>query len=91
MGLKVLKTATAGTLESSDIMISITPAEKNVIEIESAVGMVFGDTIRTCIEAKLAEMKVQGAKVFAQDKGARDCVINARMETALIRASKESA
>ena len=88
--MKILRTATAGTLESSDVMISITPAGENSIEIESVVGALFGDAIRSCIEAKLREMNVAGARIFAQDKGARDCVISARVETAILRAAKES-
>jgi citrate lyase subunit gamma (acyl carrier protein) len=87
--LKILKTVTAGTLESSDIMISIAPAEQNSIEIESVVGSIFGDAIHNCINAKLAEMGVTGAKIFARDKGARDCVISARVEIAVLRAAKE--
>ena len=87
--MKILRTATAGTLESSDIMISLAPADKTTIEIESVAGAIFGDSIRTCITAKLGEMGVEGVKVFAKDKGARDCVISARVEAAVARASKE--
>jgi citrate lyase subunit gamma (acyl carrier protein) len=88
--LKILQTSTAGTLESSDIMISIAPAEQISIEIESVAGSIFGDAIRDCILAKLTEMGVAGAKIFVRDKGARDCVISARVEIAVLRASRVS-
>jgi citrate lyase subunit gamma (acyl carrier protein) len=84
-----MRTSTAGTLESSDILISLAPAEQLSIEIESAAGSIFGDAIRDCIYAKLAEMGVTGAKIFVRDKGARDCVISARVEAAVLRAAKE--
>ena len=87
--MKILKTATAGTLESSDIMISLAPAEKTSIEIESVTGAIFDEAIRACITAKLGEMGVECVKVFAKDKGARDCVISARVEAAVTRAFKE--
>jgi citrate lyase subunit gamma (acyl carrier protein) len=70
-------------------MISLSPAEQNSIEIESAAGSIFGEAIRMCINAKLAEMGVTGVKIFARDKGARDCVISARVEAAVLRAAKE--
>jgi citrate lyase subunit gamma (acyl carrier protein) len=70
-------------------MISLSPAEQNSVEIESVADPIFGDAIRDCIHAKLAEMGVSGAKIFARDKGARDCVISARVEAAVLRAAKE--
>jgi citrate lyase subunit gamma (acyl carrier protein) len=87
--LKILRTSTAGTLESSDILISLSPAERLSIEIESPAGSIFGDAIRDCINAKLAEMGVTGAKIFARDRGALDCVISARVEAAVLRAARE--
>jgi len=85
--MKILRNATAGTLESSDIMISLSPADTTIIDIESAAGAIFGDAIRCCITEKLGEMGVKGVKVFAKDKGARDCVISARVEAAVLRAT----
>ena len=87
--MKLIRNATAGTLESSDIMVSIMPAEQINIEVESVVGGIFGDAIYDCINKKLGEMGVQGAKVFVNDKGALDCVICARIEAAVLRAAKE--
>ena len=85
--MKILKTATAGTLESSDVMITMAPAAETTVEIESVAGGIFGDAIRKSITDKLREMGVEGVKVFARDKGARDCVISARVEAAVLRAA----
>ena len=87
--MKLLRSATAGTLESSDIMVSIMPAEQIKIDVESVVGSIFGDAIYDCINRKLSEMGVHGAKIFVKDKGAMDCVICARVEAAVLRAAKE--
>ena len=87
--MRILKTATAGTLESSDIMISLSPAASTSIEIVSVTGAIYTDAIQSCIAAKLRELGVEGVKLFAKDRGARDCVINARVEAAVERAAKE--
>lgn len=86
--MKVLKTAVTGTMESSDIMVTIAPNEGAGIEIEldSSVEKQFGKAIRTTISATLAELGIQDAKVSAVDKGALDCVIRARVKASAYRA-----
>lgn len=88
--MKVVKRAVAGTLESSDCMITIEPAESDEVnvEIDSIVMEQYGDAIRTTVESVIQEMNVTGAEIKIQDMGAYDCVIEARMETALMRASE---
>ncbi len=53
--MKVLKTAVAGTLESSDVMVTIRPnPEKGLkIEIQSVVLTMFGDQIRARVSAAI--------------------------------------
>jgi citrate lyase subunit gamma (acyl carrier protein) len=46
----------------------------------------FGDQIINVIKKKLNEMKVINVKIIAQDKGALDYTIKARVETAVKRA-----
>ena len=85
----ILKTAQAGTLESSDIMISVTPGSAGsgiIIEIESIVMAQYGDDIRLALEEVLAEQDYTDIYVKALDRGALDCTIRARMLTALVRA-----
>ncbi|MDY3986163.1 citrate lyase acyl carrier protein [Dysosmobacter sp.] len=86
--MKVLKTAVTGTMESSDIMVTIAPNEGAGIEIEldSSVEKQFGKAIRATITETLAELDIQDAKVSAVDKGALDCVIRARVKASAYRA-----
>lgn len=80
----------AGTLESSDINISIEPNEGRGIEIQlkSTVENQFGHQIRKVIKERLEELGVTDALVYANDKGALDCTIKARITAAISRASK---
>jgi len=89
--MKIQKTAVAGTMESSDIMVTIAPNEGNGMEIDldSTVEKQYGKIIRRTIEETLKELKVHDARVHAVDKGALDCAIQARVKTAAYRASGE--
>ena len=85
--MEIRKASTAGTLESSDIMILLEKGENGIdIELKSSVLYQFGDQIRAVIEKTLIEAGVQNAKVVATDRGALDCTIKARVLTALHRA-----
>ena len=86
--MKVLKTAVTGTMESSDIMVTIAPNEGAgiAIELDSSVEKQFGKAIRATITETLAELDIQDAKVSAVDKGALDCVIRARVKASAYRA-----
>ncbi|SHI98752.1 citrate lyase subunit gamma (acyl carrier protein) [Dethiosulfatibacter aminovorans DSM 17477] len=88
--MEILKPAKAGTLESSDIYITIYPNESEGINIklESIVMKQFGSQIKRVITKTLEEMGVENADVIAVDKGALDCTIQARVEAAAIRSSK---
>lgn len=88
--MKITKAAKAGTLESSDIFIMVMPNEKGGIELqlESIVAKQFGDQIEKVILDKIREMNVEDVLIKAQDKGALDCTIGARVETAIKRATE---
>jgi citrate lyase subunit gamma (acyl carrier protein) len=78
----------AGTLESSDIMINLEPGSEGIaIELESIVEKQFGREIRKAIRETLDSLEVKNAKIRAVDKGALDCVIRARVKTAVYRAA----
>ena len=86
--MDIKNTAVAGTLESSDIMVTVEPGTKGVeIDLKSSVEKQFGAEIRRVITATLAELGVKAARVIAVDKGALDCVVAARVKTAVYRAS----
>lgn len=80
------KVAIAGTLESSDVMVRVRPAEALTIEIKSPVLEQFGEAIRKTVVEVLAERDVTAAEIEVVDRGALDCTIRARLETALERA-----
>lgn len=86
--MKINKTAKAGTLESNDILIMVMPNDEGGIklELESIVIKQFGHQIEKVILEKLKEMEVEDVFIKAQDKGALDCTIAARVETAIKRA-----
>ena len=87
--MEILKEAMAGTLESSDILVTVRPNPGKGIDIslESSVMAVFGRQITESAKAVLREMEVSDAIVELRDKGAIDCVIRARVQAALCRAS----
>ena len=84
-----LKQATAGTLESGDIMIQIAPSDHEGLDIQlqSSVACQFGDQIRAVIRDTLTGLGVTRAEVRATDKGALDCTIRARTTAAAVRAT----
>lgn len=85
--MKICKVAKAGTLESNDILIMVSPNPQGGIEfkLESIVIKQFGESIRNTIFEKLKELEVEDIVVIAQDKGALDYTIKSRVETAIKR------
>ena len=83
---EIIKAAVAGTDEKSDAVISIEPCENGLqVEIKSVVMNQFGPAIEASVREVLAEMGVQNAIVRVADRGALDCVLRARVETAVLR------
>ncbi|MDN6640339.1 MAG: citrate lyase acyl carrier protein [Tetragenococcus sp.] len=89
--MEILQNAVSGTMESSDIQITIQPVDKDEIQIDldSSVEKQFGRKIRQVITDTLEHLDIQGVKVTAVDKGALDCTIQARTITAAHRAAKK--
>ena len=79
--------AVAGTLESNDILITISSAggSANRVSLSSIVINQFGPAIRAVIDQCLEASGLLGVEVTVQDKGALECTIKARMETAIAR------
>ena len=82
-----IKEASAGTLESGDILVRIAPADSSGLKInlESSVAYQFGDQIKAVITDTLKDMGIEDAIVYATDKGALDCTIKARVTAAATR------
>lgn len=83
--MEIVKNAVAGTLESSDIYISVEPARELEIEIESVVKDQYYQAIYKTVEEVLEEQQVKNGRFNINDRGALDCVIRARLETAVKR------
>lgn len=85
--MELRQMATAGTLESSDVFVQVEPGSGGIaIEVESVVYQQFGPEIEKTVRDVLMEQDVADALVRLTDKGAVECVIRARVETALKRA-----
>ena len=88
--MEILKSASAGTIESSDAYVEISPGNGALdIEIESVVKAQFGEEITSAVRDVLAENGVNNACVRVVDRGALECVIRARVETAIFRGKGE--
>ncbi len=85
----IQKEALAGTLESSDCMVQVEPSREISVSIHSVVQQQFGKQIRQVVYSVLKNLDVTGASIDIQDYGALDCVIAARVETAIRRGRKE--
>jgi citrate lyase subunit gamma (acyl carrier protein) len=87
--MSIGKKAQAGTIQSSDLMVFVEPDAGLVIEIESTVKRQFEHLIRAKIEEILRGQGITAGRVRVSDRGALDYAIQARLETALQRASGE--
>ena len=84
--MKIMKNATAGTMESSDVYVEIESGTDGIqLQLESVVAQQFGESIKAVVREVLQEQGVEHANVRVMDRGALECVIRARVETAIIR------
>lgn len=88
--MELKKPAVAGTLESSDVQVTLRPNPGKGIQISliSDVKALFGQTIEATVRDVLAEFGVSDALVEINDKGALDFAIRARMQCAVCRAAE---
>lgn len=84
--MKLSKAAIAGTVESSDVLVTVEPADTLTVELNSNVKKQFGASITATVLSVAQELDITGAKITLEDKGALDCTIKARTATALKRA-----
>ena len=90
--MQIEKNAVAGTLESSDALVTVEPAEQgNELEISSSVMNQYGRQIRQTVLETLDRLDVKSGKVTVVDKGALDCTLKARVECAVFRSCDKSA
>jgi citrate lyase subunit gamma (acyl carrier protein) len=83
--MKVENKAQAGTMQSSDLMVFVEPADELKVEIESTVKKQFGHLISAKVNEVLTANSVTSGLIRVTDRGALDYAIAARLETALQR------
>ena len=83
---EIIKMATAGTDEKSDVVVTVEPCENGLqLQIKSVVMNQFGPAIEASIRDVWGDMGIENAVVTVADRGALDCVLRARVETAILR------
>jgi citrate lyase subunit gamma (acyl carrier protein) len=89
--MKIIKTLQSGSLESSDILITLAPPKKKgiIIKLKSDIQEQFGEAIVSKIENTLKKLGIEDVICYAEDKGALDFTIIARVEAAVYSAKKE--
>ena len=88
--MEIKHTASAGTLESSDALVTVEQNDKGVdLLLQSPVIHQFGEQMRDVILDTLDRLEVKDVKITIVDKGALDCTLKARVEAAVYRASDQ--
>lgn len=89
--MNIVSQAVAGTLESNDVLVQVGPSPGGIqLEVDSIVLNQFEDQIRQAVLDTARELGVQNARIALNDRGALECTIKARVETALRRAGEVS-
>ncbi len=84
--MEIKKPAVAGTLESSDCMVTLEPGDGKIdFSLDSVVIRQFGNQIREVTLETLKRLHIDNVKIAVVDKGALDCTIKARIEAAAFR------
>ncbi len=87
----IQKPAVAGTVESSDALVSVEPGDGKVeLTLTSSVMNQYGRQIRDTVLETLERLDVKSVKINIVDKGALDCTLKARVECAVFRSSDAS-
>ena len=84
--MEIKKAATAGTLESSDCMVTVEPGEGKIdFSLESSVIHQYGNQLRKVALDTLKDLDIDNIRITIVDKGALDCTLKARIEGAVFR------
>ncbi|MCM1148551.1 MAG: citrate lyase acyl carrier protein [Butyricicoccus sp.] len=87
--MEIKRTGIAGTMESSDAMVTIEKGGSGIeLSLTSPVIHRFGNHIRGVVLETLEALEIQDAVVTVVDKGALDCTLKARVEGAAFRAAE---
>ena len=89
--MQIVKAAAAGTMESSDVYVEVEPGTQGLqLHLESVVAQQFGQSIMETVREVFVENGIENANVRIVDRGALDCVLRARVETAIFRGREEN-
>ena len=83
-----MKTASAGTLESMDCLVTVTeaaPCSGVVIELEGSSVSRFRSAMEKTVRSTLSNLGANDVTVNVNDHGSLDVVLEARVETAVKR------
>ncbi len=86
----IAKTASAGTLESSDCLVSVAPAASLELDYRGGNAELFRGRTGKLVEEVFKSYGLGGGRVTVQDQGAILATLRARLETALERAFEEA-
>ena len=68
--MEIKKTAMAGSMESSDCMVTVRPGIHGIqIDLQSDVKVMFGESILATVRQTLEELAVSDAEVSVLDRG----------------------
>jgi citrate lyase subunit gamma (acyl carrier protein) len=82
----IVQSANAGTLESSDCLVTVAPAESIEIEYNGANEKIFRKRTEDLAREILGRYSLAGGAIKIQDSGALEVTLRARIETAVERA-----
>lgn len=85
---EIVRPARAGSAESNDVLVIISPSDDLTIDISSEVSVQYGEEIEKVIREKLQDLGVEKAQIKIEDKGALDFTLRARVEAAVLRGAK---
>ena len=86
--MQIEKPAMAGTLESSDVQVTVEPGRGGIeLHLESSVMNQYGRAIRKTVLETLQRLGVESTRIQVVDKGTLDCTIRARVECAVFRSA----
>ncbi|HSK69595.1 MAG TPA: citrate lyase acyl carrier protein [Candidatus Limnocylindria bacterium] len=89
--MDIEKTAIAGTLESSDAMVTVEPGQNGIeLTVSSPVLHQFGRAIKRTVLDTAGALGVENARITVNDKGALECTLRARLESAIYRSAGQT-
>ncbi len=88
--MEIKETASAGTIEKCDCLVTVSKGEGDIkINLSSKVLYQYGDSIRNIILQTLKKLHINDVTVDIEDMGAFEYVIVARLEAAIYRSQKQ--